>query len=131
MSSDQAPAVAFGRPSKYKPEYCATVEDLGKQGKSQEQIAACLDVDPATLRNWSDAEPDFLLALTRAKAFEQAWWEDVGQSALFADKFQAAVWSKSMSARFKDKYTEKLKQENTGPDGGPMRTVTEIKLVGG
>lgn len=131
MSSDQAPAVAVGRPSKYKPEYCATVENLGRQGKSQEQIAAALDVDPATLRRWEDADPEFRLALTRAKAFEQAWWEDVGQTALFADKFQAAVWSKSMSSRFKDKYTDKVQQEQSGPNGGPIRQVTEIKLVGG
>lgn len=118
-----------GRPSKYQPEFCAEVEALGKQGKSQEQIAACLDVDPATLRYWSEANPEFSLALTRAKMFEQAWWEDVGQSALFADKFQSAVWSKSMSSRFKDKYTEKLKQENTGPDGGPMQHVMGVTVT--
>jgi hypothetical protein len=120
-----------GRPSLYKPEYCQWAEDLGKEGKSQEQIAATIDVDPATLRRWSDAYPEFRLALTRAKMFEQAWWEDVGQTALFAEKFNSAVWSKSMSSRFREKYSEKVIQEQTGPNGGPIQNVTEIRLVGG
>ena len=110
----------LGRPSLYKPEYCEQVEELGKDGKSQEQIAAELNVDPATLRNWAGEFPDFFLSLTRAKAFEMNWWETVGQKALFADKFQAAVWTKSMSSRFKDKYTEKLDQSTTHNLGDGM-----------
>lgn len=116
-----------GRPSKYDPAFCEAVEELGKKGKSQEQIAASLDVDPATLRNWAKEYPEFFLALTRAKMFEQAWWEDVGQTALFADKFQGNVWAKSMQARFREKYTEKIVQEQTGPDGGPIQIVGTIE----
>lgn len=103
-----------GRPSTYDPAYCERVIALGKEGKSQEQIADCLDVDPKTLRDWADAHWEFSLALTRAKNCEMAWWENIGQSALFADKFQAAVWSKSMSSRFRDKYTERVQNEHSG-----------------
>lgn len=116
-----------GRPSTYDPAYCARVIDLGKEGKSQVQIACSLEVDPATLRRWAEEHEEFRLALTRAKTAEQDWWEGVGQKALFADKFQAAVWSKSMSARFRDDYTER--KELSGPEGGPIKTVTRIENV--
>lgn len=75
---------------------------------------------------WGKTHPEFMAALTRAKELEQAWWEDTGQHSLFADKFQHAVWSKSMSARFRDKYTDKVQNEHSGPDGGPITIVTGV-----
>ena len=69
---------------------------------------------------WGQEHPEFLTALTRAKELEMNWWESIGQSALFADKFQNAVWAKSMAARFRDKYTDTQKQEHAGKDGGPI-----------
>lgn len=109
-----------GRPSSYDPLYCNTVIDLGRLGKSQVQIACFLDVDPATLRDWAKAHPEFALALTRAKAEEQNWWENKGMDGLTADKFNSAVWAKSMSARFRDDYTERRQNEHSGPNGGPV-----------
>lgn len=120
-----------GRPSTYDPAYCASVEELGAQGKSYEQISAEIDVPRSTMDSWSKAHPEFSAALTRAKELEQAWWENTGQSALFADKFQAAVWSKSMSSRFREKYTDKVQQELTGKDGGPLQiSKVEIEVIG-
>lgn len=109
-----------GRPSKYDPALCERVIELGREGKSYEQISASIDVDRATMNRWAEAHPEFRTALTRAKELEHAWWEEVGQQALFADKFQNAVWSKSMSARFRDKYTEKQQLEHTGAEGQPL-----------
>ena len=105
-----------GRPSKYKPAYCQQVIELGKEGKSQVQIACELNVDPKSLRDWAEAHEEFSLALTRAKAFEQAWWEDMGMKGLIADKFNANVWKKSMEARFRDTYTERREIEHDATD---------------
>lgn len=133
MSGDQAEAVAAessnprGRPSTYDPAYCARVMDLAKDGLSLEQISAEIDIPRTTMLSWADVHPEFSTALTRAKELEQAWWERIGQTALFADKFQAAVWSKSMSARFREKYTEKVLQEQTGKDGGPIEMVNRVE----
>jgi len=115
-----------GRPSLYKPEYCETVVELGKQGKSPAQIAARLGVDRVSLYDWASAHPEFSTALTRAKVEEQNWWEDVGQSALTADKFQASVWAKSMQARFREDYTERRENEHFGKGGGPIKGETTI-----
>lgn len=99
--------MAGGRPSKYDPAYCDKVIALGKEGKSLTQIAVALDVPKSTVISWSNQHLEFSTALTRAKECEQAWWEDKGMLGLTADKFNSAVWSKSMSARFRDDYTER------------------------
>jgi hypothetical protein len=96
-----------GRPSLYRPEYCEKVIELGKEGCSPAEIASHFDVDRMTLRNWADDNPEFFAALTRAKIHEQAWWERAGKAGMVADKFNAAVWTKSVSARFREDYTEK------------------------
>lgn len=96
-----------GRPTKYKPEYCEEVIELGRAGKSQVQIAVALNIPRTTLLSWADQHEEFSTALTCAKECEQSWWEDKGQYGLDADKFNSAVWSKSMSARFRDEYTDR------------------------
>jgi hypothetical protein len=116
-----------GRPSLYKPEYCERVIELGKQGCSPAEIASEFDVDRVTLRNWADDHPEFFTALTRAKVHEQAWWERAGKSGMVADKFNAQVWTKSVSARFRDDYAER--KEITGAAGGPL-AVASVDLRG-
>ena len=96
-----------GRPSLDRPEYCEKVIELGRQGCSPAEIASELDVDRATLGYWADQYQEFSAALTRAKTHEQAWWEKAGKSGMIADKFNAAVWTKSVTARFREDYTEK------------------------
>ena len=118
----EIPAPVPGRPSQYRPGFCEEVIALGKQGMGPTQIAAALDVSKAVLYYWRQTHPDFDEAMLLAKTHEQNWWETVGQNALFADRFQAAVWSKSMAARFRDDYAERRETTLTGVDGGPVKT---------
>ncbi len=96
-----------GRPTLYKPEYCEEVVELGKQGKSPVEIACDLGVLRETMLGWAKQHEEFSTALTRAKQFEQQWWENEGRKGLTADKFNAQVWTKSMQARFREDYTER------------------------
>ena len=96
-----------GRPPKYDPALCEQVIELGRQGKSQVQISAAIDVPRSTMHSWAEQHPEFSAALTRAKDLEQDWWEAAGQNGLFLDKFNATVWKTSMAARFRDDYTER------------------------
>lgn len=112
---------AMGRPSKYKPEYCEVVIKLGKEGKSLVQMAAHFDISRQTIDNWAENNPDFLEALLRAKVHAQNWWEDAGMKGMVGDKFNAAVWKKSMEARFREDYTER--KEVTGEGGGAFTVV--------
>ncbi|TNE58626.1 MAG: hypothetical protein EP341_03150 [Sphingomonadales bacterium] len=102
-----------GRPTKYKPEYCQLVIDMGREGKSWAQMASALDVDRATFYNWQEQHPEFFTAFNRAKAHAQAWWEDKAAEALNNREFNAPVWKKSVEARFREDYTERREDTTT------------------
>lgn len=110
-----------GRPTKYRPEYCEQVVDLGAQGHSLNSIAYLLGVLRQNLYDWADQHEEFSSALQKAKLAEQHWWEEAGRSGMFMDKFNAAVWKTSMQARFRDQYTERKITEITGDGGGPVQ----------
>jgi Putative ATPase subunit of terminase (gpP-like) len=117
----------IGRPSSYDPAYCEMVVEYGIQGWSIEEIAFELGVVTKTVYNWMDAHPAFLHAMTRAKLAEMVWWERAGRTGMVADKFNNGVWSRSMAARFPDKWRETSRQEQSGINGGPI--VNEHRIV--
>lgn len=122
-----------GRPSTYDPAYCEQVVELGKLGKSIEQICATLNVPVRTVYTWRDAHEEFSQALDDAKFFEQAWWEDQAQAYMVenkeSDRLNASLWSRSMAARFPKKYRESVKQEITGADGAPLLSGIQVTFV--
>ena len=122
-----------GRPSLYDPAYCEQVIELGKLGKSIEQIAAYLGVGTKTIYNWRDENPEFLHALDISKDFEQAWWEDQAHAYMVetkdGPKLNSSIWSRSMAARFPKKYREQTKTEITGADGAPLLAGIQVTFV--
>lgn len=109
-----------GRPTKYKPEFCELILEIGAQGGWLSEMAEACDVHRSTMDEWASAHPEFSEALARAKQKAQAWFEEQGRKGLTYDKFNAALWSKQMSARHRDEYTER--REVSGADGGPIKT---------
>lgn len=117
-----------GRPSKYKPEYCERILELGREGKSIAQMAAAFDVDKASIFDWAAAHEEFSTALARAKTYAQTWWEDKAQQNLGSRDFNAQLWLKSVASRFRDDYTEKQVTEVSGPNGGAIKTESVTKI---
>jgi hypothetical protein len=60
------------------------------------------------------AHEEFLHAMKHARSNSMNWWETVGQNNLDTRYFNAALWAKSMSARFPDDYREKQDINITG-----------------
>lgn len=124
---------SVGRPSTYDPAYCEQVIELGRIGKSIEQICAQLNVPVRTLYTWRDAHEEFSQALEFAKDLEQAWWEEQASSYMVenreSDKLNTGLWSRSMAARFPKKYRESVKQEITGADGAALLTGIQVTFV--
>lgn len=100
--------------SKLKVEFYEQAIAMGKEGKSPAQMAAKFGVARNTLNKWIDSDPKFAEAFAIAMTHCQAWWEDQGQAGMFLDKFNAAVWKKSVECRFRDDYTERQEMKHEG-----------------
>jgi transposase-like protein len=122
-----------GRPSLYDFAYCERVIELGRLGKSVEQIAANLGFSLRVLYDWRDKHEEFLHALEYAKELEQAWWEEQAHLYMLevkdGPKLNASLWSRSMAARFPKKYRESVKTEVTGADGAPLLAGINVTFV--
>ncbi|EEE44056.2 hypothetical protein [Roseibium alexandrii] len=119
----------WGGISKYDPEFCELAVELGREGKSLSQIAVACGICRKTMENWRREHADFAEALSFAVTCAQAHWEELGRDNIDNKSFSVPMWAKSMSARFKDDYTER--RELTGADGGALHTqnVTQIELI--
>ena len=131
--TDEAPKRPVGRPSTYDPAYCEQVIELGRIGKSIEQICYQLRTPVRTLYEWRDRHEEFSQALEEAKTYEQAWWEEQAAAYMVenkeSDRLNASLWSRSMAARFPKKYRESTKTEITGADGAPLLSGIQVTFV--
>ena len=112
----------MARPSLYDPAYCDKVIELGATGASIDEMAYEIGVSDNTLRNWADEHEEFFNAFTRAKQASLVWWERAGREGMMANNISAPIWSRSMAARFPDKWREVKGTELTGKDGAPIQT---------
>ena len=126
MSEPEKVKRPVGRPTKYKPEYCERIIELGKQGYSYAEIAADLEVDKASLYDWAAAHEDFSTALRAAKTYEQAWFEREARSNMKNRDFNANLWYRSAASRFRDDYTERKETQVTGANGGPVQVQSQV-----
>ena len=116
----------FGRPTKYLPQYCDDVIRMGSEGYSVVEMCAEVGVSRNTLEvEWPQVHPDFSQALASARLASQAWWEGQGRKGILADRFQAALYSRSMAARFPADWRETKNSEITGKDGGSIKVEQE------
>lgn len=112
-----------GRPSEYKPIYCDLVIEAMTEGKSLTAFAADIGVARSTIQNWSEAHPEFMVAVNIAKAKCAAWWEERGRSAATAGGAPGQVTAiifglKNMAP---DDWREKIVNEHSGIDGGAIK----------
>lgn len=107
---------AGGRPSKYDPAMCARAIEWGRLGKSREWICAELDIVVQTMANWERQHPEFMEAMEKAGLYAQQWWEDSGQKGMEKPGYNAAIWSRSMAARFPHGWRERTTITHEPPD---------------
>lgn len=91
-----------GRKSLYKPEYKDELIDLMREGKSITQIAAAWGIGRETLHRWIREKEDLKEAYETAKTAGEAFWEDVGNAAVFGKikGFNTKVFEINMRNRF-------------------------------
>jgi len=67
----------FGRPTKYKPEYCQMLIDHMSKGFSFESFCAIINVHPDSLHEWVKTHKDFSVAKIQGKEMEGMFWERI------------------------------------------------------
>ena len=103
---------AMGRPTKYKPEMCETVIELMKEGASQQEVLAALDISNDTFYRWKSENQEFSETIKRGIQLSQAWWERKGRISLDDRQFNSSLWYMNMKNRFK--WADKQEVKNDG-----------------
>jgi hypothetical protein len=76
------------------------------------------------------SHPEFLEATTHARDLAQQWWEDAGQVGMLTPGFNASVWAKNISARFREDWSEsKHIVHEEGPNRAAARMDTDSRIL--
>lgn len=142
-----------GRPSKYSVEVATTICDRISMGESLRSI--CRDKgmpSEAAVRQWAVEDREgFYAQYARAREAQADYWaeqiieiSDDGQNDTYTDGDGNERTNQDVIARSRlrvdtrkwlmarmapKKYGDKVVQEITGKDGGPVETVTRVELV--
>jgi transposase len=120
-----------GRPTKYKPEFCDRIVEMGKYGASKHEMAMELDISIDTFMEWQKENKDFSAAVKEAMQYSQAWWEQQGRIATFGgvQGFNPTSYIFNMKNRFKEDWRDKHETELTGKDGGAIKLETNDQEI--
>ena len=111
--------------SKYNTSLCEKAIELGKEGKTQAQMARDLNIGKSTFFEWVERYPEFKEAVATAKLYEMAWWEDLLQKKVIASEpINGFVWVRRMACRFPSDYAQANNSEE-------KKVVVEVKSFDG
>lgn len=140
--SDQATKAVAGvimaRPSDFTQEMADHICERLSEGESLRSI--CRDAgfpDKATVFRWLIANKEFRDQYARARETQADAIADeilnIADEAEDAAKARVQIDARKwLAGKLRPKvYGDKITQEQTGPDGGPIQNVTEVRLVGG
>jgi transposase len=98
----------FGRPTKYKPEFCGQLIAHMKLGYSFKSFGSNVNVTCSTLDEWVKNYPDFSVAKQQGKMHERAVWEKIHTKCAITGQGNAAaiIWAQ------KNKFPEDYKERN-------------------
>jgi hypothetical protein len=114
-----------GRPSLYRPEYCAAVESFMADGFSLTAFAGSIGVTRATLHEWKREHPEFFDAISRGKAKQLLWWERAAQNVASGNGGPGASSMVMFCLRNIDsgEWKDTRELRHAGPNAEPVRTI--------
>lgn len=95
--------IKAGRPSKYKPEFCAALIEHMRAGFSFESFAAIVNINNDTIYEWSKKNKEFAEAKKIAFAQSRLFWEKLCLENMHSSKevsFNTTLWIFNMKNRF-------------------------------
>ena len=146
----------MGRPTDYSPEIAAKICERLADGWSLRQICGEDDMpDKATVLRWIPKHPEFRDQYARAREAQAEFWLDeileiaddgtndwverenkdgsktevVDQEHINRSRLRVDSRKWIMSKLMPKKYGDKVDLQHSGPEGGPIETVTRIELI--
>ena len=129
MDEEAKPKHAGGRPTVYNPAWVEQLPGMFAEGQSVLEVSVDLGISRETFYQYCKLYPEFSDAATRGKELSQKWWERMGRENMFDTreydsetkvsierKFNDRLWSKNVSCRFRNDWTDKSEIDlNAGP----------------
>ncbi len=105
---------AVGRPTKYEPAMCDVVREMGKLGKTKEQIAIALGITRPTRLEYERLHPEFHDAIKEAQHAALAYWQGIAQEIAAGDrKANALAMIFSLKNQFPDDFRDRTENTTT------------------
>lgn len=98
-----------GPQSKYSPEMCQIIIDIGKRGDHITSMRAALGgISKQTWYDWQEKYPEFKDAVEQARLFSQEWWEQAGKNGTVGllKGFKPNSYAYIMGNKFPDEYKQ-------------------------
>lgn len=121
-----------GQPTKYDPAYCEAIVEHMKDGASILSFAAEIGVARATITVWSDQHPEFLAAVTRAKAACAAWWEKQARTVAQngGGNGQSTMIVFGLKNMGRDEWSDSIKHVGGDPASGDKPIQAQVDVTG-
>jgi hypothetical protein len=102
-----------GRPTQYKPEFCAMLIEHMRQGRSFPSFAGVVGVCFDTLYEWAKVHEEFSEAQKVGRAHEILWWESLlqGGAAGQVENFNAAATIFALKNKARQFYRDRYELE--------------------
>ena len=113
-----------GRPSKYREEFCDEVIACLSEGHSVTAFAGRIGVARSTVFKWADEIPEFSDALKVGQAKAVEFWEKILAKVARDGGGNATAVIFGLKNRASEDWADKVVNEHTGKDGGPIETNT-------
>ena len=124
------PRYIFGRPTKYKPEFCQAVVEYMTQGFSLKACAGYLCTTYDSINDWMKIYPDFFHAVKDGQALAALWWEQKLMENADSGKGNASSCIFGVKNRSQEQWKDKHEVDNTSSDGTMTAKPTTINIFG-
>lgn len=97
--------------SKFTPDMCDRLVELGKKGASQKMMWADLGISKSTADAWKKKHPEFAEALDLALVHSQAYWEREMLANVGNKAFNSRIAEIALRGQFPQDYKETREQK--------------------
>ena len=125
----------MGRPSEFSGDAETAIIEIIREGGTLDKAAEAVGVSARTILRWLEADEDFRRKYVQAREDQGDWFADkIASIALDPERDGSDITArvnalKWLAGKRKPKvYGEKLTNEHTGPDGGPIQ-VSRVERV--